>query len=101
MKYIEDGKLEIEDKIKPGKKKKVERPVLSNGSIVYCRGTCGTGSFYGIVYSKGILELENGSDAYINTNGGYIHLGDQISYWVIERVVKAKLIIEDIIEEAK
>ena len=52
------------------------------------------------MYPKGILELENGSDAYINTNG-YLHLGDQISYWAIERVVKAKLIIEDIIEEDK
>lgn len=100
MKYIEGGKLKIEEKIEHKKKKKIEKPILSNGTIVYCRGTAGTGSFYGIVYPKGILELENGSDAYINTNG-YLHLGDQISYWVIERVVKAKLIIEDIIEEDK
>lgn len=101
MKYIEGGKLEIIEKnIKTEKKTKREKPVLPNGTIVYCRGTAGTGSFYGIVYSKGILELGNGSDAYINTNG-YIYLGDQINYWIIEKVVKAKLIIEDIIEEDK
>ena len=81
MKYIEGGKLEIIEKnIKTEKKTKREKPVLPNGTIVYCRGTAGTG--------------------YINTNG-YIYLGDQINYWIIEKVVKAKLIIEDIIEEDK
>lgn len=100
MEYIESGKLKIEEKIEHKKRKKIEKPILSNGTIVYCRETAGTSSFYGIVYPKGILELENGSDAYINTNGD-LHLGDQISYWIIERVVKAKLIIEDIIKEEK
>ena len=51
-----------------------------------------------MVYSKGILELLNGSDSYINTSD-YIHLGDKISYWVVEKVVKATLTIEGIVEE--
>ena len=100
MEYIEDGRLEIVEKIKHNKKMKKEKPIIHNGSIVCCKGTGGTGSFYGIVYPGGVLELPTGSDAYISTNGN-IHIGDQISYWNIEKVVKAKLIIEDIIEEDK
>lgn len=100
MEYIEGGKLEVIENIKMSEKRKKQKAVLPNGTIVFCRGTAGTGSFYGIVYPKGVLELGNGSDAYINTSG-YIHLGDQISYWIIEKVVKAKLVIEDIIEEDK
>ena len=80
-----------------GKKKK-EKPVLKAGTIVFCRGNDGTGSFYGIVYRYGILELECGSDAYIKTNEN-IHIGDRISYWTIESVCKAKLVIEDYITE--
>ena len=68
---------------------------LPHGTVAYCRGTSGTGSFYGIVYSEGVLELPYGSNAYIRTNEG-IHLGDMISYWRIERVCKnVKLIIND------
>lgn len=100
LELLERYKEFLAEREEDKKRKKIEKPILSNGTIVYCRGTAGTSSFYGIVYPKGILELENGSDAYINTNGD-LHLGDQISYWIIERVVKAKLIIEDIIEEDK
>ncbi len=98
MKYIEGGKLEIENKIKTNSKKQKEKPILPHGTIVFCRGDRGTNSFYGIVYQNGVIELENGSDACIHTNGN-LHLGDKINYWTIEKVVKAKLIIEDIIEE--
>ena len=34
--------------------KKIERPVLANGSIVFCKGSDGAGSFYGIVYDNGV-----------------------------------------------
>lgn len=99
MKYLEEGRLTIEEKCnqKSGKKKK-EKPVLKNGTIVFCRGNDGTGSFYGIVYSGGVLELECGSDAYIQTRE-YLHLGDRISYWTIESVCQAKLVVEDYITE--
>ena len=97
MKYIENGRMEIVENFKTTPKKKKERPVLENGTIVFCRGNNGTNSFYGIVYSKGVLELECGSNAYIQTNA-YLHLGDTISYWTIESVCKAKLIIEEIDE---
>lgn len=98
MKYIEGGKLEIfEDKKALKTIKEKEKPVLPLGTIVYCQGSVGTGSFYGIVYPEGVLDLENGSDVYIKTEN-YIHLGDTISYWTITKVVKSKLIIEDIIE---
>ena len=100
MEYIENGKLEIVEQIKNENNKEIEKPILPDGTIVYCRGTEGTGSFYGIVYDKGVLELENGSEVYIYTDE-YIHLGDKISYWIIEKVVKAKLIIEDVIAEDK
>lgn len=100
MEYIEGGKLEIISNIKTEKKSGKEKPILPCGTIVFCRGTQGIGSFYGIVYSGGVLELGNGSEVYIQTRD-YIHLGDLISYWRIEKVVKAKLIIEDIIEEEK
>lgn len=98
MEYVEGGKLEIISNIKTGKKSGKEKPILPCGTIVFCRGAQGVESFYGIVYSGGVLELGNGSEVYIQTTD-YMHLGDQISYWRIEKVVKAKLIIEDIIEE--
>lgn len=98
MKYIEGGRIEIENKIKFNSKKRKEKPVLPNGTIIFCRGNNGAGSFYGMVYESGVIELESGSTAYIQKSG-YLHLGDTISYWTIEKAVKAKLIIEDIIEE--
>ena len=98
MRYINGGKLNIKENSKVNKKVKIERPIIPSGTIVFCRGTSGAGSFYGMVYSKGVLELSNGSDAYINTSD-YIHLGDKISYWVVEKVVKATLTIEGIVEE--
>lgn len=97
MQYVEEGRLEIVEKCSKKQKKKTEKPVLKNGTIVYCRGSEGTGSFYGIVYCGGVLELECGSNAYIQTRD-YLHIGDKISYWTIESVCKAKLIIEDIYE---
>lgn len=99
MKYIEGGRMEIVNKIKHNSKKQKEKPVLPHGTIVFCKGCNGAGSFYGIVYEYGVLELDCGSNAYINTKD-YLHLGDKINYWTIEEVVKAKLIIEDIVEEA-
>lgn len=75
-----------------------EKPVLPYGTIVYCKGHNGAGSFYGIVYENGVLELECGSSAYINTRE-YLHIGDTINYWTIESVCKAKMIIKDIIKE--
>ena len=91
-------KIEGEEKIKNPHKKK-NKKVLVNGTIVYCKGSGGTSSFIGIVYDNfKVLELECGSSAYINSDT-YIHLGDTISYWTIEKVLKTKLIIEDILEE--
>lgn len=98
MKYLEEGRLEIVAKSRKATKKKIEKPVLQYGAIVYCKGHDGAGSFYGIVYENGVLELECGSNAYIYTKD-YLHLGDRIHYWTIESVCKAKLIIEDYIEE--
>ena len=95
MEYLENGKLEIIENIEERDK---EKAILSIGTIVYCKGSCGAGSFYGIVYPNGVLELENGSDEYINTQE-HLHLGDCINFWTIEKVVKAKLIIKEIIEE--
>lgn len=97
MKYIEKGRMEIVENFKTEPKKKKEKPVLRNGTIVFCRGSGGTNSFYGIVYSRGVLELQYGSNAYIQKDG-YLHLGDTISYWTIESVCKAKLIIEEVDE---
>lgn len=86
------GRMKIIDKSDIEEEKKEELPY---GTIVYCRGTEGTGSFYGIVYEEGVLELPYGSNAYIYTREG-IHLGDMISYWRIERVCKnVKLIINN------
>ena len=98
MEYIENGRLEIVENYTDNPKSKQEKPVWQHGTIVYCRGNNGTGSFYGIVYSEGVLELECGSNTYIQKHG-HLHLGDTISYWTIERVCKAKLIIEGIVEE--
>lgn len=98
MKYIEEGRIEIVEKYNKKDKKKIEKPVLQNGSIVFCKGHDGAGSFYGIVYENGVLELGCGSDAYIKTRE-YLHIGDRISYWTIEYVCKSKLIIEGIIGE--
>ena len=100
MKYIEGGRIKIEDKdlLKVKNKKNENKPVLQNGTIVFCRGNNGTGSFIGIVYDNTkILELENGSDAYINSRD-YLHLGDTISYWTIEKVLKTRLVIDEIID---
>lgn len=99
MKYFEGGNLEIEDKDLLKAKNKQEKPVLINGTIVFCRGNKGTDSFIGIVYDGSkVLELEHGSDAYINSDD-YIHLGDTISYWTIEKVLKARLVIDEILAE--
>lgn len=89
---MEEGRIEIINKIK---EKTIKGEELKHGQIVYCKGTSGTGSFYGIVYEYGILEIPYGSNAYINTRET-IHLGDKISYWTIEKVFKKiKLIIEE------
>lgn len=98
MKYIEKGKLEIIERYNKNSKNKIEKPVLEHGSIVFCKGIDGAGSFYGIVYDNGVLELERGSDVYIKTREN-LHIGDRISYWTIEYVCKSKLIIEGIIGE--
>ena len=87
----DEGRLTIID----NHKEKEEKEPLKHGTVVFCRGHNGTGSFYGIVYEYGVIELPYGSNAYINTER-YLHIGDNISYWTIERVCKnAKLIIED------
>lgn len=99
MKYLEGGRLEIVDSCIKKNKKKIEKPVLQHGTVVYCKGNGGAGSFYGIVYENGVLELECGSNAYINTRE-YLHLGDTIHYWTIERVIKARLVIDEILEES-
>lgn len=96
--YIEGGRIEIIEKYSRKKKQKKEKPILQNGTIVFCKGCDGAGSFYGIVYENGVLELVYGSNAYIQTRED-LHIGDRISYWTIEYVCKTKLIIEGIIEE--
>lgn len=98
MENVKEGRLEIVENYCKKAKKKKEKPVLPYGTIVYCKGHNGAGSFYGIIYENGVLELECGSSAYINTRE-YLHIGDTIKYWTIESVCKAKMIIEDIIEE--
>lgn len=87
-----EGKMEIIDKTK---EKAKENKVLSIGQIVYCKGGFGAGSFYGIVYENGVIEIPNGSTSYINTRKTLL-LGDTINYWTIEKVFKkVKLIIEE------
>ncbi len=98
MKYIEEGRVGIIKRYDKKEKKKEEKPILKHGSIVYCKGNNGAGSFYGIVYKNGILELPNGSNAYIETREK-LHVGDRIRYWTIEYVCKSKLIIEGIVEK--
>lgn len=98
MEYVEEGRTNIIEQYNKKDKKKIEKPVLKNGTIVFCKGHDGAGSFYGIVYSNGVLELECDSDAYIRTREN-LHIGDRISYWTIEYVCKSKLIIEGIIGE--
>lgn len=98
MQYVEEGRTNIIEQYNKKDEKKIEKPVLKNGSIVYCKGHDGTGSFYGIVYENGVLELECGSDAYIRTREN-LHIGDRINYWTIEYVCKTKLIIEEMIGE--
>ena len=98
MQYVEEGRTNIIEQYNKKDEKKIEKPVLKNGSIVYCKGHDGTGSFYGIVYENGVLELECGSDAYIRTREN-LHIGDRINYWTIEYVCESKLIIERIIGE--
>ena len=98
MEYIEKGRMEIVENFKTEPKKQKKKPVLKNGTIVFCRASSGASSFYGIVYEQGVLELECGSDAYIRKSG-HKHLGDTISYWTIESVCKTKLIIEELTEE--
>ncbi len=89
---MEKGRIEIINKVK---EKNNRGEALKHGQIVYCKGSNGTGSFYGIVYEYGVLEIPYGSNAYINTRET-IHLGDQISYWTIEKAFKKiKLIIEE------
>lgn len=98
MKYIEGGKVEIIERYNKKDEKKIENPVLRNGSIVFCKGNDGAGSFYGIVYENGVLEIKCASTSYIKTREN-LHIGDRISYWTIEYVCKSKLIIEGIIGE--
>lgn len=98
MEYIEEGKMEIIERYDKKYEKQLEKPVLPSGSIVFCRGSGGAGSFYGIVYDNGVLELEHGSDVYIKTREN-LHIGDRINYWTIEYLCKSKLIIEGIITE--
>lgn len=87
-----EGRMEIIDKTK---RKAKENEILQIGQIVYCKGGSGAGSFYGIVYENGIIEIPNGSTSYISTRKA-LHLGDTISYWTIEKVFKkVKLIIEE------
>lgn len=71
-----------------------EKKPIPNGTVVYCKGNSGAGSFYGIVYSGGVLELENGSEAYISTNEP-IYLGDTFSYWTIEKVCNSAILYVD------
>lgn len=97
MKYIEKGRVKIIERYNK-KDKKIEKPVLEHGSIVFCKGNDGAGSFYGIVYENGVLELQCGSDAYIKTREN-LHIGDTVGYWTIEYACKAKLIIEEIVKE--
>lgn len=89
---MEKGRIEI---INNSNQKEEKKEILKCGQVVYCKGNAGTGSFYGIVYEYGVLELPYGSNAYINTKKN-LHLGDTINYWTIDKVFKnVKLIIED------
>lgn len=77
--------MKINSYYKPYEIKKDFGEELKNGDIVFCRGTNGTGNFYGIyVYGIGVIELENGSSAYIRSKE-ILHLKQQISYWIIEK----------------
>ena len=93
----DEGRMEIIEKYSKSRSK-AEKPTLPHGTIVYCKGHGGAGSFYGIIYENGILELPYGSNAYINTTNS-LHIGDTINYWTIEYVCKSNLIIKGIVEE--
>lgn len=94
----DEGRLKIIEDYNKENLKEIEKPTLPYGTIVYCEGHDGTGSFYGIIYEYGVLELPYGSNAYINTKED-LHIGDIIDYWTIKCVCKSKLIIEEIVEE--
>lgn len=93
----DEGRMKIIEKCSKSRSK-AEKPTLPHGTIVYCKGHGGAGSFYGIIYENRILELPYGSNAYINTTNS-LHIGDTINYWTIEYVCKSNLIIEGIVEE--
>lgn len=61
---------------------------LKSGDIVYMKGSNGTGSFYGL-YSLGVgvIELENGSSTYAQTNKE-LYLGSKISYWTVAKIFR-------------
>lgn len=88
MEYIEEGRIKIVEQYNKKDKKKIEKPVLQNGSIVFCKGHDGTGSFYGIVYENGVLELECGSDAYIKTRE---KLHNSIEYLELQCIVNNRI----------
>lgn len=90
MEDRDEGRIKIIENDNPEKEYMEDLP---HGTVVYCKGTNGAGSFYGIVYEEGVLEIPYGSNSYIRTNEG-IRLGDIIGYWRIERICKnVKLII--------
>lgn len=99
---MESGRVEIVNKEILNQKSKKEKIMLENGTIVFCKGMKGCSSFVGIVYgySNKILDLENGSDAYINSND-CLYLGDTISYWRIEKILETRLIIDKVLEESE
>lgn len=77
-------------------KQKLAAERLKNGDVVFMKATRGACDFYGMfVYGIGIIELENGSDAYCRAKG-YLYIGDAISHWTIEKVFKnCELIIRE------
>lgn len=38
MQYIEEGKIEIIERYNKKDEKKIEKPVLQHGTIVFCKG---------------------------------------------------------------
>lgn len=71
---------------------------LKNGDIVYMSSGEGNGctGFYGIYcYGIGVLELENGSNAYTTTKE-VLYIGSQVSRWTVEKVFRnCELIIRE------
>lgn len=64
-----------------------EEDRIQQGDYVFCKGTSGTSSFWGIYTGECIVALDGGGN-YLRGERLYLHL--QYSYWTISYRIKCK-----------